>query len=37
LQLNLHDAVNLALKQNPRVILANLEVAQSAEDVRVAR
>jgi outer membrane protein TolC len=37
LQLNLHDAVNLALKQNPRVILANLEVAQSAEDVRAAR
>jgi len=37
LQLNLHDAVNLALKQNPRVILANLEVAQSAEDVRTAR
>jgi outer membrane protein TolC len=37
LQLTLHDAVNLALKQNPLVILANLEVAQSGEDVRSAR
>jgi outer membrane protein len=37
LQLTLHDAVNLALKQNPRVILASLEVAQSGEDVRTAR
>ena len=37
LQLTLRDAVNLALKQNPRVILANLEVAQSGQDVRMAR
>lgn len=37
LQLTLHDAVNLALKQNPRVILANLDIAQSGQDVRTAR
>jgi outer membrane protein TolC len=37
LKLTLHDAVVLALRQNPRVILANLGVAQSAQDSRVAR
>ncbi len=37
LKLTLKDAVNLALKQNPQVILANLGVSQSQEDVRVAR
>ena len=37
LKLTLHDAVALALRQNPRVILANLGVAQSAQDSRVAR
>jgi outer membrane protein TolC len=37
LRLTLHDAVELALRQNPRVILANLNVAQSAQDSRVAR
>jgi outer membrane protein TolC len=37
LKLTLHDAVALALRQNPRVILANLNVAQSTEDSRIAR
>ena len=37
LKLTLHDAVELALRQNPRVILANLNVAQSTQDGRVAR
>jgi len=37
LKLTLKDAVNLALKQNPQVILANLGVAQSEEDTNVAR
>ena len=37
LKLTLHDAVALALRQNPQVILANLNVAQGAEDIRVAR
>jgi outer membrane protein TolC len=37
LRLTLHDAVALALRQNPRVILANLNVAQSTQDSRVAR
>ena len=32
LKLTLHDAVGLALKQNPQVILANLGVAQSEQD-----
>ena len=32
LRLTLHDAVVLALRQNPQVILANLNVAQSGED-----
>ncbi len=37
LKLTLKDAVNLALKQNPQVILANLNLAQSERDVSVAR
>ena len=37
LKLTLHDAVALALRQNPQVILANLNVAQSTEDSRIAR
>ena len=37
LKLTLKDAVNLALKQNPQVILANLNVGQSEQDIRVAR
>jgi outer membrane protein TolC len=37
LKLTLRDAVQLALKQNPRVILANLGVAQSEQDRNVAR
>ncbi len=37
LKLTLRDAVQLALKQNPRVILANLDVAQSDQDRRLAR
>lgn len=37
LKLTLRDAVGLALKQNPRVILANLAVAQSAQDRMIAR
>ena len=37
LKLTLKDAVNLALKQNPNVILANLNVSQSQQDVSVAR
>uniref|UniRef100_Q01NG6 Outer membrane efflux protein n=1 Tax=Solibacter usitatus (strain Ellin6076) TaxID=234267 RepID=Q01NG6_SOLUE len=37
LKLTLHDAVQLALKQNPQVILANLDVQQSQEDRNLAR
>ena len=37
LKLTLRDAVNLALKQNPQVILANLNVSQSEQDRLVAR
>ncbi|HUP03780.1 MAG TPA: TolC family protein, partial [Bryobacteraceae bacterium] len=37
LRLTLRDAVNLALKQNPNVILANLEVARSEEERLAAR
>ena len=37
LSLTLRDAVNLALKQNPQVILANLGVAQSEQGRLVAR
>ena len=37
LKLTLRDAVALALKQNPQVILANLAVAQSEQDRALAR
>jgi outer membrane protein TolC len=37
LKLTLKDAVALALKQNPQVILANIEVSQSQQDRLVAR
>src|SRR4249919_2191734 len=37
LKLTLRDAVQLALKQNPQVILANLGVAQSEQDRKIAR
>ena len=37
LKLTLHDAVTLSLRQNPQVILANLNVGQSSEDSRLAR
>ncbi len=37
LKLTLHDAVALALRQNPQVILANLNVTQSMQDSRIAR
>lgn len=37
LKLTLHDAVALALKQNPLVILANLNVSQSEQDRLIAR
>ena len=37
LKLSLRDAVQLALKQNPRVILANLGVALSEQDRKIAR
>jgi outer membrane protein len=37
LKLTLKDAVNLALKQNPQVILANLNVAQTQKDVDISR
>src|SRR5271157_2035517 len=37
LKLSLKDAVALALKQNPQVILANLAVSQSEQDRLVAR
>ena len=36
-KLTLRDAVGLALKQNPQVILANLGVAQSEQDRALAR
>jgi outer membrane protein TolC len=36
-KLTLKDAVNLALKQNPQVILANLGVSQSEQDRNLAR
>jgi outer membrane protein TolC len=36
-KLTLKDAVNLALKQNPQVILANLGVSQSEQDRALAR
>jgi outer membrane protein TolC len=37
LKLTLKDAVNLALKQNPQVILANLGVSQSQQERMIAR
>jgi outer membrane protein TolC len=37
LKLSLKDAVTLALRQNPQVILANLDISQSREDTRMAR
>lgn len=37
LKLTLRDAVGLALKQNPQVILANLGVAQSEQDRSISR
>lgn len=37
LKLTLHDAVALALKQNPQVILANLNISQSEQDRQIAR
>ncbi len=37
LKLSLKDAVALALRQNPQVILANLDVSQSQQDTRIAR
>jgi outer membrane protein TolC len=37
LKLTLRDAVALALKQNPQVILANLNVDQSLQDKQLAR
>src|ERR1039457_1695814 len=37
LRLTLRDAVNLALKQNPAVILANLGVARSDQERLAAR
>jgi outer membrane protein len=36
LRLTLHDAVVLALRQNPQVILANLNVSQSSQDVALS-
>src|ERR1039457_1279806 len=37
LKLSLQDAVALALRQNPQVILANLDISQSHQDTRIAR
>ena len=37
MKLTLRDAVGLALKQNPQVILANLGVAQSQQERTIAR
>ena len=37
LKLTLRDAVQLALKQSPQVILANLGVSQSVQDRNIAR
>ncbi len=37
LKLTLKDAVGMALKQNPQVILANLQVSQSQQDRLLAR
>jgi outer membrane protein len=37
IQLSMHEAVQLALKQNPRVIAARLEALESKQETRVAR
>ena len=37
LKLTLHDAVQIALKQNPQVQIANLNIAESLENQRIAR
>jgi outer membrane protein len=37
IQLSMHDAVRLALKQNPRVIAARLQALESGQDTRLAR
>src|ERR1022692_711965 len=37
LKLSLKDAVAVALRQNPQVILANLDISQSRQDTRIAR
>jgi len=37
LRLTLRDAVQMALRQNPQVQIANLNVAQSQQDVSIAR
>src|SRR5258708_1634385 len=37
LRLTLHDAVEMALKQNPQVQVANLSVAVAQEDQTIAR
>ena len=37
LKLTLHDAVQLALKQNPQVQIANLNIAESQENQTIAR
>jgi outer membrane protein TolC len=37
LRLTLKDAVQMALKENPQVVLANLNVAQSEKDQQLAR
>src|ERR1039457_4841232 len=37
LKLSLQDAVAIALRQNPQVILANLDISQSRQDTRIAR
>jgi outer membrane protein len=37
LQITLRDAVNLALKQNPQIVLANIGVLLSQEQTRTAR
>ncbi len=37
LKLTLHDAVEMALKQNPQVQIANLNIAESLENQNIAR
>jgi outer membrane protein TolC len=36
-RLTLKDAVNIALKQNPQVVIANLNLIESKEQVKIAR